>query len=585
MATYILGLNAHHGEASACLVRDGEIIAAVEEERFTRVKYTAGFPRQAVRFCLEAAGISVRELEHIAVARKPGAHLREKVLYTLRRRPSWRLVTNSLARTRHTLSLQDQIAEACGVRVEEVKARLHFVEHHLAHCASAYAVSGYPDAAVLSVDGFGDFLSGMLMDAEGNTTRILDMITFPHSLGVFYTAMTQYCGFLRYGDEWKLMGLSAYGQPEYLEEMRQIIRRTPRAFELNLDYFRHHKEPIYQHWDKQVPVQDIVYSDLLIKRLGPAREPGATMTAHYEHVASSAQAVTEEVLLHLVNRLQHITRRQRLCLAGGVALNSLFNGKIMLQTAFKDVFIQPAAGDAGLSLGAAMHVQHSELDRPRTYVMRHAYLGPAYSAEEIQRTIERYGLRAEHMAEDDLVIAAAAVVADGGILGWFQGAMEFGPRALGNRSIVADPRRAELKDILNERIKRREAFRPFAPSILLEAVGEYFEQSYPEPFMVKVYVVREEKRSIIPAVTHVDGTGRLQTVDQETNPRYWKLIKAFENITGVPVVLNTSFNENEPIVTKPEEAIDCFLRTKMDCLVLGEFLLRKEWVEQNSAVS
>ena len=309
------------------------------------------------------------------------------------------------------------------------------------------------------------------------------------------------------------------------------------------------------------------------------------MTAHYEHVASSAQAVTEEVLLHLVNRLQHITRRQRLCLAGGVALNSLFNGKIMLQTAFKDVFIQPAAGDAGLSLGAAMHVQHSELDRPRTYVMRHAYLGPAYSAEEIQRTIERYGLRAEHMAEDDLVIAAAAVVADGGILGWFQGAMEFGPRALGNRSIVADPRRAELKDILNERIKRREAFRPFAPSILLEAVGEYFEQSYPEPFMVKVYVVREEKRSIIPAVTHVDGTGRLQTVDQETNPRYWKLIKAFENITGVPVVLNTSFNENEPIVTKPEEAIDCFLRTKMDCLVLGEFLLRKEWVEQNSAVS
>jgi carbamoyltransferase len=485
------------------------------------------------------------------------------------------MVHNSVARMQHALSLQDQLAAALSVTRSDLRAEYHYVEHHMAHCASAFLVSGYERAAVLSVDGFGDYLSAMLVSGEGNRMRQLGSVTFPHSIGALYTALTQYCGFTRYGDEWKLMGLAPYGQPAYLDEMRRMIRPTRRGYELNLAYFVHHVKPVYQNWQGQVPTQDIMYSDTLVRRLGPAREPGSELSDHYRDVARSVQAVVEQILFHMLEVLYRATGNQRLCMAGGVALNSVFNGKVLPNTPFEDIFIQAAAGDGGLALGAAFYVHNVLLGRPRTYVMEHAYLGPDHSDEDITSALAEAGLPARRRSEAQLVDETADLVAAGKIVGWYQGKMEFGPRALGNRSIVADPRRPDMKDILNERIKRRETFRPFAPSVLLEATEQYFEQSYPDPFMLRVYPIRPDKRGLIPAVTHVDGTGRLQTVDRRTNPRYWALIKAFERKTGIPLVLNTSFNENEPIVNTPREAIECFLRTRMDALILGDYLLSR----------
>jgi len=573
---YILGLNAYHGEASACLLHDGQIVCAVEEERFTRVKYSAGFPTLAIRACLAQAGISAREVDHVAVARSPRAHLLDKILFTLRQRPSAGLVKNSVSRVQHALNLPDQFAEAVGVPKGELRTTFHHVEHHLAHCASAFLVSGFESAAVLSADGFGDFLSAMLVDGEGKRLRTIGQVTFPHSIGALYTAITQYCGFRRYGDEWKLMGLAPYGQPSYVDEIRRMIRPTRGGYALNLDYFVHHVKPVYQNWQGLAPTQGIAFSDYLVQRLGAPREPSTEITQHYKDVAYSAQVVVEEILFHMLGVLYRATGKRHLCLAGGVALNSVFNGKVLPNTPFEEIFVQAAAGDAGLSLGAAFYIYNVLLKRRRDYVMEHAYLGPDYSDQAIAAALSEAGLPSNRMDEISLVEQTAHLIADGKIVGWFQGRMEFGPRALGNRSIVADPRRAEMKDILNERIKRRETFRPFAPSILLEATDDYFEQSYPDPFMLKVYPIRPEKRALIPAVTHVDGTGRLQTVDRRTNPRYWELIKAFERITGIPVVLNTSFNENEPIVNTPKEAIDCFLRTRMDALILGSYLLTRD---------
>jgi carbamoyltransferase len=439
---------------------------------------------------------------------------------------------------------------------------------------------------LLSADGLGDFASTMWGTGSGSRMDIDGVVTFPHSLGLFYSAVTQYLGFLKFGDEYKVMGLAAYGEPDHLERLRDIVRfdaaSGSNGFRLGLDYFSHHRTGPEMSWAEadKTPTLGKLFSEEMEKRLGPARGPEQALEQRHRNLAASLQARLEEVYLGMLKKLAARTESKSVCLAGGVAFNCVANGKIFDVTPFEKVYVHPAAGDAGLAVGAAFYVWHQILGKPRSFVMDHAYWGPEYSREEVRRAIDSNGLAEKgysiaELKEEELMKRAAGIIAGGKILGWFQGRAEWGPRALGNRSIVADPRRPEMKEILNQRIKHREIFRPFAPSILAEATADYFEKSYASPFMTLAYAVRPEKRDKIPAPTHVDGTGRLQTVTREANPRYHALISAFRGITGVPVVLNTSFNDNEPIVCRPEEAMDCFQRTQMDALVLGDFLITR----------
>jgi carbamoyltransferase len=444
--------------------------------------------------------------------------------------------------------------------------------------ASAFLVSPFDEAAILSVDGMGDFVSTMWGVGKGNTFEVQGEVNFPHSLGIFYTAVSQWLGFPKYGDEGKVMGLAPYGEPVYLDQMRNIVRlQRDGTFELDLDYFVHHAEGATMTWNDDEPRLGRIFSDKCIQVFGEPRTPRTEITPTHQHIAASLQAMLEEAEFALVRKLQHETGQKVLCMAGGVALNSSFNGKVLPNTEFTDIHIHPAAGDAGTALGVCYYIYHQVLGHARTYVLHNAYTGPGYAHDEIQAALDRHSLTYHLLDEDQIAQRAAALVADGNVVGWFQGRMEWGPRALGHRSMIADPRRSDMKDILNARIKHRETFRPFAPSVLLEDVGDYFDQNYPDPFMIKVYGVRPEKQTVIPAVTHVDGTGRLQTVQQEYAPHYWRLINAFKQQTGVPVVLNTSFNENEPIVCTPDEAVECFARTKMDALAIGNYLVQKRY--------
>jgi carbamoyltransferase len=415
----------------------------------------------------------------------------------------------------------------------------------------------------------------MLAEGHGSSVRVLERVLFPHSLGIFYTAVTQWLGFPTYGDEGKVMGLAPYGSPRFLEEMRRIVRPRAELFELGLDFFVHDKEGVDMSWDEQTPTIGRLFSERMEESFGPAREPAAALTSLHEDVAASLQAMLEEIYLHLVRGLWDRTRIPRICLAGGVALNAVANGRIRLETPFEDVFVQPAAGDSGIAIGAAYYVWNQKLERPRSFVMEHAYTGPEFSDGAYADAVSAAGLEAARLDDAELFPHVADRIAQGDVVGWFQGRMEFGPRALGNRSIVADPRREDMKDTLNARIKHREPFRPFAPSVLAEATGLWFEQSYPSPYMVLVYKTRPEKRELVPAVNHVDDTGRLQTVTEAASPRYYRLIKEFERQTGVPILLNTSFNENEPIVMTPEQAVETFRKTRMDLLVLGNYVVRR----------
>ena len=579
----ILGINEYHGNASAAIVCEGQLVAAVEEERFNRVKYAAGFPAQAIRYCLKEAGLTLAEIDHVAVPRDPYARLATKLFYAAR--------MPSFARERAKVLVKftgtpEALAQAFDADPKKITGKFHRVEHHQAHLASSYFVSPFERAALLSADGLGDFASTMWGAGTGNRMRIDGAVAFPHSLGLFYSAVTQYLGFLKFGDEYKVMGLAAYGQPEQLDAFRDIVRfdasTNGNGFRLGLDYFLHHRTGPEMSWAEadKTPTLSKLFSDEMAKRLGPVRTSEEALEQRHRNLASALQARLEEVYLGMLRKLAERTRLKSVCLAGGVAFNCVANGKIFDATLFEQVHVHPAAGDAGLAVGAAYYVWHQKLGKPRSFVMDHAYWGPGYTREEIRwavdsSSIAKNGYSIIELQEDELMGRTAAIIADGKILGWFQGRAEWGPRALGNRSIVADPRRPEMKEILNRRIKHREIFRPFAPSILAEATGEYFEKSHPSPFMTLAYSVRPEKRDKIPAPTHVDGTGRLQTVTREANPRYHALISAFRDLTGIPVVLNTSFNDNEPIVCRPEEAIDCFLRTQMDALVLGNFLITK----------
>jgi carbamoyltransferase len=563
----ILGLNAFHGDSSAAFLRDGQLVAALEEERLNRVKHWAGLPVHAAKACLAGT-----QPDRIAVSRDPKVHWRKKLARAALRPYRWFRLASRAANSMLVTNVGDLLAAEGIVSPHPI----HFVEHHRAHLASAFFASPFEEAAVLSVDGFGDFSSIMWGVGRGNQIEVRGSVSFPHSLGIFYTAFTQFLGFPKYGDEYKMMGLAAYGEPRFANQVRALVRTDEDQCRLNLEYFTHHSKGVEMTWYNGEPVLAPIFSHRMIQDFGEPRAPRSEIRQRDRDLAASVQLVLEENYFALLNFVQAQTNATAVCLAGGVALNCVATGMILKRTNFRNVYVQPAAHDAGTAIGAALYVHHQEMKQPRSFHMQHVYYGPEYSDVEILRDLEAAGCNYRRLTETELVLQTAAAIAQGKIAGWFQGRMEFGPRALGNRSILADPRRKDMKEILNSRIKYREPFRPFCPSILAEKVGEYFETNYPSPFMVMAYKIRSEQRARIPAVTHGDGTGRLQTVDREVNPLYWKLINSFEDITGVPVLLNTSFNENEPIVDAPAQAIDCFLRTQMDILSIGRYLLLKE---------
>ena len=579
----IVGINAFHGDASAVILRDGELIAAVEEERFRRVKHYAGFPAEAIRACLAMAGADPRDVDAFAVSRDPRAHLWRKALFALKHRPNLSLIRDRASNARSVHSLTRLCADALGLDEGYVVPRTHHVEHHAAHLASSFFASPFDAAAVCAIDGFGDFVSTSTGVGRGSCLDIQHRVFFPHSLGLLYLAVTQFLGFPKYGDEFKVMGLAPYGEASFADDLQQLVHVADDGeLSLDLSYFTHWTGGMSMTWDGGEPETGQVFTPKFEQLLGPARRAQEPIAARHEAIAASLQHVYEDAAFKILRALHARTRSPNLCLAGGCAMNSVANGKIRTHTPFADIYIQPASADNGTALGAALHVWHRRGGK-RRFEMRHGYWGPDFDDSAIQAAInarhddlERCGcVHAFMRCESELCEGTASRIAEGKVVGWFQGRMEWGARALGNRSIVSDPRRRDMRDIINVRIKFREKIRPFAPSVALEALDDFFVDAVPDPFMIQVYPVRPDKRDVIPAVTHVDGSGRLQTVSRDTNPRYWALIQAFASKTGVPVLLNTSFNENEPIVMTPAEALDCFVRTDMDVLVMGSHLLEK----------
>jgi carbamoyltransferase len=580
----ILGFNAYHGDVAAALIDNGRIVAALEEERFCRIKHVAGFPTMAMRTCLEMAGATPADVDVFVVARAKRAHLWPKIQFALRHRPRGGLFRQHGATRSKAVALPSVLANALGIDESRAAARLRYVEHHPAHLASAFFASGFAEATSVAIDGFGDFVSVSVADGRDNRLDVVSHVFFPHSLGLLYLAITQFLGFKNWGDEYKVMGLAPYGRPRYADKVRRLLTlERAGSFELDLSYFNHWTGEVTMTWEGGVPSIPDVYTEQMPVLLGKPRAPADPVETRHEDLAASLQLVFEESAFHVLRGAHARVTRDRLCLAGGCAMNSVANGKIRASTPFREVYIQPAAGDNGTALGAALHVWNHEIGGTRSEPMTHAYWGTAPGDVQVRAAIEASGVATtrghrwtEVPTDEMLCDVVARHIAKAHVAGWFQGRMEWGARALGNRSILADPRRADMREIINTKIKFRERFRPFAPSVLEEAVDEYFVGAVADPFMLQVYPVREDKRSVIPAVTHVDGSGRLQTVNRATNPIYWQLIHAFSLLSGVPILLNTSFNENEPIVQRPEEAIDCFLRTDMDVLAIGRHLLEKQ---------
>lgn len=573
---YILGLNAFHGDSSACILKDGKIIVALEEERIRRIKHWAGFPTEAIKYCLQDAGITIKDIDHITISRDPSANVLKKIRHTLKNKVSISAILDRYTNSKKVKSVKAMLAEAFGVSETEIKAEIHNIEHHRSHLGSAFFASPFTESAIVSIDGFGDFTSTMIAVGKGDHIDVLDAVHFPHSAGIFYTSFTQYLGFPKYGDEYKVMGLAPYGKPLYVDKLKDVILfKDDGLFELNLKYFKHHKEGVKMSWEGGEPDIESIFSDYMVEKFGPARKREDELTQYHKDLAASVQRVCEELIFHILNHLQKRTGMENLCVAGGVAQNSVANGKILANTTFKNVYIPSAGHDAGTSMGSALFLYNHVLKQKRVEPMYTAALGSHYSNEEIEAYLRSQNITFKKYEDAELYDRVTDCIINGGVVGWFQGRAEFGPRALGHRSIIADPRRADAKEILNLKIKRRESFRPFAPSILKEAVGDYFVDADSVPFMEKVYVIKPEMREKIPAVTHVDGTGRLQSVNAATEARYHALISAFNKKTGVPILLNTSFNENEPIVNTPANALDCFLRTKMDMLVLENYIVSR----------
>jgi len=558
----ILGISCFYHDSAACLIQDGHVVAAASEERFTRKKHDEGFPRQAIRYCLEAGGIQAGDLDYVGFYDKP--------ILKFERLISTYLSTFPRGFTSYSKAMPVWLKEKLWIpsliRKElGYKGKILFTEHHMSHAASAFLVSPFKEAAILTVDGVGEWATASYGVGKDRQIDLFKEIRFPNSLGLLYSAFTYYLGFKVNSAEYKVMGLAPYGEPKYVDEVKQLIDiKDDGSFVIDMSYFSYH------HGLRMVNGN---FSRLFG---GPVREPESKLEQRHKDIAMSVQKVTEEVMLKMAGYLHRETGMENLCLAGGVALNCVANGRVLREGPFKDLFIQPAAGDAGGALGVAAYIYHCVLDKPRVETMEHAYLGPEYSDEEIQEVLKIHAAPAKRLQREDLVRDVAALIDGQTVIGWFQGRMEFGPRALGSRSILADARNPKNKDVVNLKIKFRESFRPFAPTVLEEKISEYFEIDRPSPYMLLVAPVREEKR-IIPSVTHVDHSARIQSINRSQNPLYYDLIKEFENRTGVPVIINTSFNvRGEPIVCTPEDAYRCFMRTHMDYLVLGPYLLDKK---------
>lgn len=574
----VLGLNAFHADSAAAILVDGQLVGAVEEERFRRVKHWAGFPSQAIDWCLMQAGVDLSRVDLVAVNTDPRAGRLARTAYAIRHLPTPAMVIDRLRARSKRLSIDQHFRREFPQ--QPFTARVVPVEHHLAHLASAFYPSGFEQAVALSVDGFGDFASAAWGIGANGRIAVDGKVGFPHSLGVFYQALTQFLGFPHYGDEYKVMGLAPYGQPRFAEQLLKVVRPAARGVGFTLDtrYFRHHRERIAFDWEDGSPTFARLYSDELIELLGPPRDPKAPVEQVHKDLARSVQHVFEECYLSMINALAGLYDTDALVVAGGCAQNSVANGLIAARTPFKRVYVAAAGYDAGGAIGAAYVAAAAG---GKVLPQRSPYLGPEFDEAAVSAMLDAHRTEIEeagcHVARlpDEAALIGDAVdrIVAGQVVGWFQGRLEWGPRALGNRSILGDPRRADMKDIINSKIKRRESFRPFAPSVLREHVAEWFTQDGDVPYMAMVFPIQPEKRAQIPAVTHVDGTGRLQTVDTDTNPRYAALIEAFRQRTGVPMVLNTSFNENEPVVCRPVEALQCMLRTEMDAVFLGNHVV------------
>jgi len=572
----ILGLNMFHADASAAIVLDGEIKFAIAEERLNRRKHFGGFPALAVKACLDAVGAKISDIEHVAVGQDSDAHLAKKVQYALAN-PAKILNFIRLRQRKEAMrDVRSLLSKALDVDSAQLRFREHHLEHHIAHIASAYYCSPWEKAAGFSYDGSGDFVSTMMARCEGNEIEVLERVFLPHSLGSVYTMICEFIGYSQYGDEGKVMGLAPYGKNTYRDEIGKIVAPSNGSFQLDLSYFK----PLGSNQGMQVLDDGTVklarhFSDRMESLFGEPRVPHSEITKRDMDLAFALQQRFEEIFFHMLNQLYRRVPCEDLAMAGGCALNSVANGKLFDVTPFRRTYIQPAAGDEGLAIGAALHTYHSVLKQSRRHELKNSYLGPEFSESRIQSALQAAGLPYRKLERSALLDATAEQIAAGNVIGWFQGRMEWGPRALGNRSIVAHPGLPNMKDVLNARIKHREWFRPFAPSIMADHQHEYFEHHHPSPFMLHVYKIRPERRKELCAVNHVDDTGRLQSVTREENPMYYDLISAFHRKTGIPVILNTSFNENEPIVCTPEEAIDCFQRTRMDVLAIGPFLVAK----------
>jgi len=572
----ILGLNMFHADASAAIVQDGKVVFAVAEERLNRVKHYAGFPALAVNACLDFVGARITDVDYVAVGQDTDANLAKKVQYAVAH-PARLLNFIRLRRRKQAIrNLRALLAEACDVDAKGLRFEEHYLEHHIAHIASAYYCSPWEKAAGFSYDGSGDFVSTMMARCQGQHIEVLERVFLPESLGSLYTMICEFIGYKEYGDEGKVMGLAPYGKDTYCERLADVVGLKNGGFRFDRSYF----EPLGSNQGMQVLPSGKVrlarhFSQRMVEEFGEAREPHNPITQREMDLAYALQCRFEEVFFHLLNQLHQRVPVDELVMAGGCALNSVANGKLFRRTPFRHTWIQPAAGDEGLAIGAALHTYHSILNHPRRHATEHSYLGPEFSDARIETELTKKNLRYSKWPREPMLDAVAEQIAAGNVVGWFQGRMEWGPRALGNRSILAHPGLPGMKDVLNARIKHREWFRPFAPSILEERQHEYFEHDHPSPFMLHVYKIRAEKRKQLSAVNHVDDTGRLQSVRRDENPLYYDLIRAFERQTGLPVLLNTSFNENEPIVCEPQEAIDCFLRTRVDALAIGPCLVLK----------
>ena len=577
----ILGINAYHGDASACILKDNKIIAAAEEERFTRIKHSAGFPIHSINYCLDEAGLNINQLDHITINRNPKQKIFSKIIYASFKLFNYNFIKNRISNIKRIQSIKKELEQKFNTKI---KAKINNIDHHTSHIASSVYFSGFKNSNFISVDGFGDFVSTVTGFYDGNKIIKYKEVKFPHSLGIFYTAMTQYLGFNNYGDEYKVMGLAPYGKPIYTEKLKDIISYDKNElFSLNLNYFLHHLGNVDMTWLDGEPKIGRVFSEKLIDHLGPVRKKNQEILKFHKDIACSTQKIYEEIFMNILKELHKLNNNKNLCISGGCGMNSVANGKILKNLEYKNIYIPSAPGDSGGAIGSATYVNNTLLKKNYQY-SDVPYTGPQFTNSQIKDILKKY--KKEFIlnkinykfinSSDELFPLVAKKISEGQIVGHFRGRMEWGPRALGNRSILADPRNPKIREIINLKIKRRENFRPFAPSILEEFTDQWFEVDDKVPFMSKVYQVKTDKISKISAVTHVDGSGRLQTVSKTLNENYYLLLKEFFSITDVPILLNTSFNENEPIVCHPNEALDCFLRTKMDALVLEDFIIWRE---------